>query len=870
MASFRFRKITAILLVISIVISLTGCKIGKTTEEPLSGSEIPASETEEEAEVNVFGDAVFTKEDVQSAIDGGLSDGWETYQLNAVLANLEGLPENVLETFRNAFGEYRWETYQVPDFNGRWEGYFKDDQSEDLLKVHAVMDLYQVSPGMELAKVSKETLDKKVANNPQIDLSQYATYEDGDAFLPYFSYYGCEVLGQTEHIKVEGVKDITIEPFEQICRTARITNITNTPVLVGTALDKDNIPNRELFRSLPDYEEQYDRMEDLAKDDTVLSFTTKDVLQPGEITYVSIDYSSFRDFNTHWLITSYAMTDEDVSKLTGGEEQIEKVKAAIRSRQKGQDIALILKNRVTDKKEWDGEYATIKGVLYNEDGERLPFMSFFIKGLDKQFGVEEKQCFTSVDGSFAVKVPVAFYKTDETYARYMIYVNGERVPFDGKMVTMVVGELYALDGEVQEGKNYSDFIKGKRLYGQKTAFVQPTEAKEYCVSVVVPDKLDYLVYDYAREEDYGGQANYYDYGGDIIATVKFHDDEPGANQTAYLNVFDHDGNLKMRKSLGVQTCCVCVSPDGTLVGSCITSAAEGSKIQFGDMTPGNIGRATIYDLDGNTVFELNTGTRAMEISHDNKYVALDVNGGHCVGIMDIKTKEILWEDYRGEQIRHLIFSEDDSVLYMGSQECIAAYEAKTGKMLWQTFIIGGFPIDMILSGKYIYASPKGTGGNDNRLCCIDRKTGKMVWTFQTGSRGTKLTLSPDETILFWGNDTGARDHGMYMLDAETGAPLWSVNYGAQAAWFTSDSQYVAVKAYSILEVFTRDGRKVATTACGANSKMSWFVYLKDDLSRILNIAGGGADQGQGNSGWMYNMVLAEVYDREFIEKQLGD
>ena len=189
-------------------------------------------------------------------------------------------------------------------------------------------------------------------------------------------------------------------------------------------------------------------------------------------------------------------------------------------------------------------------------------------------------------------------------------------------------------------------------------------------------------------------------------------------------------------------------------------------------------------------------------------------------------------------------------------------------MIWQTFLANGFPIDMILSSKYIYASPKGTGGNDNKLCCIDRKSGEMVWTFQTGSRGTKLTLSPDETILFWGNDTGARDHGCYMLDAETGSPLWSTNYGAQAAWFTSDSEYVAIKAYSILEVFTRDGVKIATTACGANSKMSWFVYLNDDLSRILNIAGGGADQGQGNSGWMYNMTLADGYDREFIEKQL--
>ena len=201
---------------------------------------------------------------------------------------------------------------------------------------------------------------------------------------------------------------------------------------------------------------------------------------------------------------------------------------------------------------------------------------------------------------------------------------------------------------------------------------------------------------------------------------------------------------------------------------------------------------------------------------------------------------------------------------MGSQECIAAYDAKTGEMLWQTFIAAGFPIDMVMSSKYLFASGKATGGNDNKLACINRKTGEMVWTFQTGSRGTKLTVSPDESMLFWGNDTGARDMGFYMLNANTGDPLWSLNYGGQAAWFTSDSEYVAVKAYGILEVYDRNGRRVATTACGSTSKMSWFVYIKDDLSRILNIAGGGDTS---NSGWLYNMVLTKGYDRDYIESQ---
>ena len=623
-------------------------------------------------------------------------------------------------------------------------------------------------------------------------------------------------------------------------------------------------------KALPEYEEEFDKIDRLTEDETVIAFTPKDILFPGEMTYLCLNYGNCGSFNTHWYMKTYSITEKDIEKLYLDEERALAAKAAVRAREKSEDVILVLKNRVTPKEECSFEFATIKGTLVNSEGEPIPFLPFRLIGFQDMAGdsgaavIGTRECFTGVDGTFSVKVPVVFYKTDETYARYTIFVDGEKAPVDGKMVTMVVGELFELDGEVQEGMKYSDYVKGRHIYGQKSVFVQPTEAKDYELTIVVPDKYDYLVYDYGSEEDYGGQANYYDYGGDIFATVKFHDVERGANKTAYLNVFDCDGNLILRKATGIQTCCVAVSPDGSLVGTVVTPANLVAENELDMEYPANIGKTTIFDLSGKVVFELNTGTRALEISHDNKYVALDVNGADCVGVMNIETKEILWRDYRGAQIRHLIFSEDDSVLYMGSQECIAAYDAKDGTMLWQTFTANGFPIDMIMSSKYLYVSPKGTGGNDNKLMCIDRKTGRTKWTFQTGARGTKLTVSPDETMLFWGNDTGARDVGLYMLNAETGEPLWTVNYGGQAAWFTSDSEYVAIKDYGILEVFDREGRKVATTSCGFNSKMSWFVYVKDDLSEILNIAGGG---GMGNSGWLYRMVLEAGYDREWMDSQ---
>ena len=811
---------------------------------------------------NFFGDKVFTKQEVNNKISEGLSDIWQDYMINVLDYYRDDLPDNFKQSLVDAVGEYKYDNYKYE--LGNWNEYFNkpDDVGE---KIHALLDLYEVSPDQLIHKIGLDDLNDKVSNNPKIDLSQYKTYEDGNEYLSYYSYFGTKVLAQNSYIKVEGIEQMVLDYYEQSERVLRISNISKDPVYIYTYAD---IPDGsdlsyELYEKIKKddkYDEKYDLTSRFMEDttNTFMPFYTKDVLMPKEETYLRISYSFFKDFNSHIAFKVYPFDENDINEM-----DID-TKAKIRQGNISEDIILILENRTKNQDECEFKYATIKGTIYDEDCNPLPFMPFRLTGFSQNNGRSDTvEMFTSYDGSFSLKVPIVLYKTDETYARYTIFVDGERAPQDGKMVTMVIGDLFALNNTIQENVKYSDYIKDRKIYGQKSVFIQPSEEKEYELTIVVPDKYNHLIYDYYEETDYGGQANYYDYNNGVFATVKFHDEESGANQTAYLNVFDEDGNLYFRKQLGIQTPCVCVSYDGSLIGTTISSESINDNNYDFENPSADIGKATIFDINGNKVFELDHGVFEMAISHDNRYVALDVTGENSIGIMDIQNKEILWKDYRGAQIRHLIFSEDDSILYMGSQECICAYDTKTGKMLWQTFTAAGFPIDMIMSSKHLYVSPKATG-MDNKLLCIDRKTGETIWSFQTGSRGTKLTISPDETMLFWGNDTGARDNGLYMLNADTGEPLWTLNYGGQAAWFTNDSRYVVIKDYGIVEVFTRDGNKIATTAVGSNSKMSWFVYIKDDLSRILDIAGGGDG---GNSGWLYNLTLTEGYDRDFIDRQ---
>ncbi|MCR4618513.1 MAG: hypothetical protein K5669_10080 [Lachnospiraceae bacterium] len=211
----------------------TESSVESTDNNEEDGSEVITEEEDHEAAVaSLWGDKVYTKEEVQKRMDEGLSENWYTYQLNAVRANLYSLPDNVLESIENAFGAYKWDTYEIPDFNN-WGEYFSEDRvGDEEEKIHAVLDLYGISPDTVFPAYTESQLEKALADNPKIDLDQFSTYEDGDAYLAYYSYYGKEVLVENDLIRMEGVRDITVNAYEDIRRVNKITNISDTPIFL--------------------------------------------------------------------------------------------------------------------------------------------------------------------------------------------------------------------------------------------------------------------------------------------------------------------------------------------------------------------------------------------------------------------------------------------------------------------------------------------------------------------------------------------------------------------------------------------------------------------------------------------------------------
>lgn len=64
------------------------------------------------------------------------------------------------------------------------------------------------------------------------------------------------------------------------------------------------------------------------------------------------------------------------------------------------------------------------------------------------------------------------------------------------------------------------------------------------------------------------------------------------------------------------------------------------------------------------------------------------------------------------------------------------------------------------------------GGRDKRMHCLDRATGKPVWTFPTRGRVDSSPVVVDGRVVF-----GSDDGRLYLLDLESGKETWSYEIG---------------------------------------------------------------------------------------------
>ncbi len=135
--------------------------------------------------------------------------------------------------------------------------------------------------------------------------------------------------------------------------------------------------------------------------------------------------------------------------------------------------------------------------------------------------------------------------------------------------------------------------------------------------------------------------------------------------------------------------------------------------------------------------------------------------------VDAKTGEVRWKASTGDDTdaSPVIY---DEFVYAAAEEkapYIQCYARDTGKKVW-TYdgkARGYFSTPAIVNDR-VYA-----GAEDRNLHCVDARSGKQIWTFQTGANVWSSPCVVDGKVIF-----GGRDFYLYCLDAETGQEIWKV------------------------------------------------------------------------------------------------
>ena len=112
-----------------------------------------------------------------------------------------------------------------------------------------------------------------------------------------------------------------------------------------------------------------------------------------------------------------------------------------------------------------------------------------------------------------------------------------------------------------------------------------------------------------------------------------------------------------------------------------------------------------------------------------------------------------------------------NMLYVGTYEGeVVAVDWTTDKIVWKHKPPRGeFPIhaSAAVTDKYVVV-----GSRDKRLHCLDRRTGKSLWTFRTGGRIDSSPVIVRDRVYF-----GSADRRLYAVAVADGKQLWSFNAG---------------------------------------------------------------------------------------------
>lgn len=359
-----------------------------------------------------------------------------------------------------------------------------------------------------------------------------------------------------------------------------------------------------------------------------------------------------------------------------------------------------------------------------------------------------------VKNSLGKAISNAKVTIDNGFAEQIVVKTNSKGYYSAKVFAVkneYYGTWHAVEVEV-EAKNYAT----------KNVIVNPKSNKKLKQNFILKKKSTAISYKETKIVNMGIQGNYFDTtaNGKVLAAVPFHSALPEEEIVANSNlvIFNQTGSSVKKVALGAETPCVCISKDGKYIVSQFDAGREPYST------------TVIFDASGNIVYQRDkfpsVGTlysagplmgqdyvrirvRAAAFSNDSNYLVVGSMDGdiYCI---DWKNDRIVWTANARNQIRTIDYSENGSLLYITSGDGYMYCFTATGSMKWKTYI-GSWGTCVSVSEHYVAVSVKSASYS---LRLLDAQTGKQKFVYQTPGRGF-VTISPDETMLFFGNDTSS-------------------------------------------------------------------------------------------------------------------
>ena len=220
--------------------------------------------------------------------------------------------------------------------------------------------------------------------------------------------------------------------------------------------------------------------------------------------------------------------------------------------------------------------------------------------------------------------------------------------------------------------------------------------------------------------------------------------------------------------------------------------------------------------------------RELQISHNNAYIGIGMGNGDFY-LLDRETGDILWSYFTEGDVRRIIFSGDDSFVYVGADGKLHKFNTSDGTLKWKT---------RIWSWPYTYGldlSPDETliavAVKSGDILVIRTDDGSILWEYDMGIAGGRwVDFSPDGTMLAVGSGSPSATTIFRVSD---GTPLWRTEVSG-AGMYTHDGSHI-VLADGIGKIYTWDGTLVAELDPGFDSDYGYWkvAHINHDESRIV-------------------------------------